>query len=282
MGRSGVGAGAAGSVGAVAAVSVEPVQGMESSASAASSSPAGGPGYGFKRALTAEGLSVIAEVKRRSPSAGDLNAGADAAELARRYRDGGAACLSVLTDGPRFGGSPEDLRRARAAAGIPVLRKDFLTSLDDIRESSAMGADAALLIVDDVDPAMLRPLHELALELGLDVLTEIRAEPELELAVGAGAYMVAVNQRSQPKDTRFTVDFSKAVEMAPLLAQAGPGIVTVAASGIGVPGGTGMAEIAEAGYDAALIGEALVTAPDPAAKLRGLLSDAARGRPARH
>lgn len=237
--------------------------------------PSGGVGHAFKRALLADGLSVIAEVKRRSPSAGDLRAGADAAELARQYRDGGAACLSVLTDGPRFGGSPEDLRRARAAAGIPVLRKDFLTTLDDVRSSVAMGADAMLVIVDDVDPALLRPIHELALESGVDVLTEVRAEPELELAADAGAYMIAVNQRSQPKDTRFTVDYNKAAEMGRLLAQMDGSIVKVAASGIGVEGGTGMADIVEAGYDAALIGEALVTAEDPTARLQQLLADAA-------
>ena len=242
---------------------------------------AGSVGYGFKRALLADGLSVIAEVKRRSPSAGDLNAGADAVELACQYRDGGAACLSVLTDGPRFGGSPEDLQQARAAAGIPVLRKDFLTTLKHVRESSEMGADAMLVIVDDVDASLLRPMHELALELGLDVLTEIRTEPELELAVEAGAYMIAVNQRSQPKDTRFTVDYNKAVEMGPRFAQIDPGIVTVAASGIGVGGGTGMSDIVEAGYDAALLGEALVTAPDPTARLRELLADAALAQAAR-
>ncbi len=249
---------------------------MEAGAAAGSSPPAGPVGFGFKRALLAEGLSVIAEVKRRSPSAGTLNAGADAAEVACRYRDGGAACLSVLTDGPRFGGSAEDLRRARAATGIPVLRKDFLTTLEHVRESSAMGADAMLVIVDDVDPALLRPMHELALELGIDVLTEIRNEPELEPAVEAGAYMIAVNQRSQPRATSFTVDFDKAVEMGPRFAELGDGIVSVAASGIGVEGGTTMAEIVDAGYDAALIGEALITASDPAARLSDLLTDAAR------
>ena len=242
--------------------------------------PTGSLGYEFKRALLSDGLSVIAEVKRRSPSAGNLRADADAAELACQYRDGGAVCLSVLTDGPRFGGSPEDLQRARAAAGIPVLRKDFLTTLEDVRTSSAMGADAMLVIVDDVDASLLRPIHELALELGLDVLTEVRTGPELELAVAAGAYMIAVNQRSQPKDTRFTVDYNKAVEMSRLFAQMDDGIVKVAASGIGVEGGTGMGDLVAAGYDAALIGEALVTAPDPAGKLSALLSDAARARAA--
>ena len=137
------------------------------------------------------------------------------------------------------------------------------------------------MIVDDVDASLLRPIHELALELGLDVLTEVRTEPDLELAVAAGAYMIAVNQRSQPKATRFTVDYSKAVEMSRLFYKLDDGIVTVAASGIGVEGGTGMGELVEAGYDAALIGEALVTAPDPATKLSALLVDAARARVAR-
>ena len=233
-------------------------------------------GYEFCEALTAGGLSVIAEVKRRSPSAGNLRADADAAALAVEYRDGGAACLSVLTDGPRFGGSPQDLQDARAAASIPVLRKDFLTTISDVEASSAMGADAMLVIVADVAPPLLRPLHERALELGLDVLTEVRTEPELEAAVAAGAYMIAVNQRSEPKDTRFTVDYDKAVEMSRLFDQMGDQILWVAASGIGVTGGTPMADLVAAGYDAALIGEALVTADDPTAKLQSLLTDAAR------
>lgn len=257
-------------------VSPDSTDSLDAGAAAGSHPPAGSVGFEFKRALQADGLSVIAEVKRRSPSAGTLNADADAAEVACRYRDGGAACLSVLTDGPRFGGSPQDLQRARAAAGIPVLRKDFLTTLEHVRTSSAMGADAMLVIVDDVEPALLRPMHELALELGLDVLTEIRNEPELELAIDAGAYMIAVNQRSQPKATTFTVDYNKAVAMGPRFAGLGDGIVSVAASGIGVEGGTTMAEIAGAGYDAALIGEALIAAPDPTARLAELLADAAQ------
>ena len=252
------------------------------SGTASSHSGLAGVGYEFKKALLADGLSVIAEVKRRSPSAGDLRADADAAALAVQYRSGGAACLSVLTDGPRFGGSPEDLRRAREAAGIPVLRKDFLTSIADVTESHAMGADAMLLIVADVEESLLRPLHERALDLGLDVLTEVRTEPELEAAVAAGAYMIAVNQRSEPKDTRFTVDYDKAVEMSRLFDGMDDGIVKVAASGIGVEGGTPMADLVAAGYDAALIGEALVTATDPTAKLQALLSDAARAVAARN
>ena len=261
----------------VAVANTEAGGSAEAAPEAARTSP-GSLGHRFKDALRSEGISVIAEVKRRSPSAGSLRADADAAELALQYRAGGAACLSVLTDGPRFGGSPRDLRRARAAAGIPVLRKDFLTTLADVRESSAMGADAMLLIVADVDPSLLRPIHELALSLGLDVLTEVRTEPELGAAVAAGAYMIAVNQRSEPKDTRFTVDYHKAVEMSRLFDQMDGGIVKVAASGIGVEGGTPMEDLVAAGYDAALIGEALVTAADPTAKLSELLADAARAR----
>jgi len=234
---------------------------------------------GFRDALRGEGVSVIAEIKRRSPSRGALRAGADAVALARAYEAGGAACVSVLTDGERFDGSAQDLRDVRAAVGVPVLRKDFLTSEQDIRETREMGADAALVIVADVAPVLPGPLHELAFELGLDVLTEIRTESELEAAAECGADMIAVNQRNDPKDAEFTVEYDKAARMGPLFDQLGPGIVKVAASGIGVPGGTTIAEIAAAGYDAALIGEALVVADDPAATLRSLGRSATEPRP---
>lgn len=238
-------------------------------------------GHRFRDALTSDGLSVIAEIKRRSPSRGDLCRDAHIKSFVRAYQDGGATCLSVLTDTPRFGGSPSDLREAASVARIPVLRKDFLSALKDIHDTAEMGAHALLLIVADIGVERCQRLQELALTLGLDVLTEVRTEEELEAAVDHGAYMIAVNQRSEPKDTRFTVDYNKAVEMSRLFAQMDAGIVKVAASGIGVEGGTGMGDIVEAGYDAALIGEALVTAPDPAAKLSALLVDAARARVAR-
>ena len=207
-------------------------------------------GHAFKDALTSESFSVIAEIKRRSPSAGNLYTKEDIASLARQYRQGGAACLSILTNGPFFDGSAADLKRAREITGIPVLRKDFLTGLEDIYETQAMGADALLLIVADVAPDMLRPLHELSLNLGLDVLTEIRTQAEFEAAIAAGAYMIAVNQRSNPKTARFTVDYSKAVEMSRLFAKFKNDVVKVAASGIGVEGGTCMADLAAAGYNA--------------------------------
>ena len=227
-------------------------------------------GYRFRDALTADGISIIAEIKRRSPSKGELRMDADPASFARAYEAGGAACLSVLTDGRRFGGSAQDLREARSAVDLPVLRKDFLRTAQDVHETHAMGADALLLILADVGADAIRPLQDLALTLGIDVLTEVRTRQELEVAVEQGAYMIAINQRNDPKAPRFTVDYSKAVEMSRMFDQLDDGIVKVAASGIGVPGGTSLAAVEDAGYDAALIGEALVTAPDPAAALRQL------------
>ena len=195
---------------------------------------------------------------------------AQPASLARAYQDGGAACLSVLTDTPRFGGSREDLIEARSAVEIPVLRKDFLREAADVHETYEMGADALLLIAADIGAEKCRRLQELALTLGLDVLTEVRTKEELEAALEHGAYMIAVNQRNDPKAPNFTVNYDKAVAMSHLFAQADPGIVKVAASGIG-PHGTSTAVIAAAGYDAVLIGEALVMADDPGAVLRALM-----------
>ncbi len=231
-------------------------------------------GYAFRDALASDGLSVIAEIKRRSPSRGQLNPDADAATLAIQYRDGGAACLSVLTDSERFGGSPQDLSAARKAAGIPVLRKDFLTTMADVRASADMGADAILVILRDVGGQRMAEMQDVAFDLGMDVLTEVRDESELELAVECGAYMIGVNQRDNPRCAQFTVDYDKAARIAKLFDRLDDGIVKVAASGMGVPGGTPLGAIADAGYDAALIGEALVTADDPAERLRGMLASA--------
>ena len=178
----------------------------------------------------------------------------------------------MLTEGPRFGGSPEDLKAVKKAVDAPVLRKDFLTTPQDIHDAAAMGADAVLLIVEDIGSvAEVADLQDLALSLGMDALTEVRAEHDLAMAAEAGAYMIAVNQRDNPKDTRFTVDHDKAVRMAGLLAELGPGIVTVAASGIETADGTKLRDLAEVGYDAALIGEALVRSDSPADRLRAML-----------
>ena len=224
----------------------------------------------FKQALLAsDDVAIIAEIKRRSPSRGDLNAGLDPAEMAAAYRDGGASCLSVLTNQEMFGGSGEDMAAASKASGLPVLRKDFITSVDDVHESHQMGADALLLIVADLTTTMLTELHQLALSLGMDVLTEVKSEAELEAALEAGADVIGVNQREKPKSEAFTMDYQRAERMAALFPDH---VVKVAESGIAVPGGTTMAAVRDAGYDAALIGEALVTSGDPVGRLRELLA----------
>ena len=224
----------------------------------------------FKQALLAgDDVAIIAEIKRRSPSRGDLNVGLDPAEVATAYRDGGAACLSVLTNEAMFGGSGDDLAAAAKASGLPVLRKDFITSVADVHESHAMGADALLLIVADLTGTQLAELHELALSLGMDVLTEVKSEGELEVALEAGADVIGVNQREKPKSAAFTMDYQRAERMAPLFPNH---VVKVAESGIAVPGGTTMASVRDAGYDAALIGEALVTSGNPVTRLQELLA----------
>lgn len=151
---------------------------------------------GFRQALDDRGmLGVVAEIKRRSPSKGDLNVDLDPAALASEYERGGAACLSVLTDGASFGGSVDDLRAARLACSLPVLRKDFTVSERDVLDTRLMGADCVLLIVAALDQAELTAFHELAVEVGLDALVEVHDEAELELALSARATLIGVNQR---------------------------------------------------------------------------------------
>jgi indole-3-glycerol phosphate synthase len=209
-------------------------------------------------------VSVIAEVKRRSPSKGDLFAGLDPAVVAKEYSAGGAAALSVLTDAPHFGGSADDLATARAACELPVLRKDFTVCEADVYDARAMGADAVLLIVAALDDAELRDFHHLAADLGLAVLVEAHDEAEVERALAAGARIVGVNQRDL---VTFQVDTDRAVRVAGAIPT---GVVRVAESGI-----TGPADarrLADAGYDAVLVGEHLVTSGDPAAAVRELRS----------
>lgn len=224
-----------------------------------------GPPRGFRDALAATSqreLAVISEIKRRSPSKGDLHVGLDPAALARTYADGGAACLSVLTDQEFFGGSAADLQAARAACSLPVLRKDFTVCAHDVCDARLMGADCVLLIAAALAPAELAELHRLAVELGLDVLVEIHDEGELEHALAAGATLVGVNQRDL---VTFQVDHERAERMAGVIPE---GAVKVAESG--VRDATDAARLRAAGYDAVLVGETLVTAPDPAAAVRSL------------
>jgi len=229
------------------------------------------PERGFTAALRrSDGLAVISEIKRRSPSKGGLNEGLDPAALAAEYAAGGASCLSVLTDEEFFGGSADDLRRARGACDLPVLRKDFTVSPRDVCDARLMGADCVLLIAAALDPAELVELHRSAVDLGLDVLVEIHDEAELEVAVAAGATLVGVNQRDL---VTFQVDHERALRMASVIPS---GVVRVAESG--VRGVDDARALHQAGYDAVLVGETLVTSPDPAASIREL-----RGRPdARH
>ena len=225
---------------------------------------AAGPARGFQAALAggADGLHVIAEVKRRSPSKGALNADLVPGVLAKSYADGGATCLSVLTDAEFFGGSPEDLAEARAAADLPVLRKDFTVCEADVADARIMGADAVLLIAAALDDAELRAFHSLARELGLDALVEVHDEAEVARALDAGASLIGVNQRDL---VTFEVDTDRAVRVA---GEIPGGVVKVAESG--VRSGDDARRLRDAGYDAVLVGETLVTSPDPAATLREL------------
>jgi indole-3-glycerol phosphate synthase len=220
------------------------------------------PVRGFRAALAAPGFHVIAEIKRRSPSKGDLNPDLDPALLAKDYEAAGATCVSVLTDVEFFGGSPADLQAARMATQLPLLRKDFTVCEADVIDARTMGADAVLLIAAALDDAELRAFHSLAVELGLDVLVEVHDEAELARALDAGATLVGVNQRDL---VTFQVDHARAERMAAAMPA---GVVKVAESG--VRDGDDARRLRDAGYDAILVGETLVTAPDPAATLKEL------------
>ncbi|MGH9129498.1 MAG: indole-3-glycerol phosphate synthase TrpC [Acidimicrobiales bacterium] len=217
----------------------------------------------FGAALAGEaGLSIIAEVKRSSPSKGPLDEGLDPAALAREYRAGGAVCLSVLTDRDHFGGSPADLVAARDASGLPVLRKDFTVGAADVCDSRLMGADAVLLIVAALTDAELGELVGLAGRLCLGALVEVHDEAELDRALTAGASMVGVNQRDLHT---FEVDPRRAARLRPLIPA---GVVAVAESGIASPDDA--RRLAGLGYDAALVGEALIRSADRAAAVAAL------------
>jgi indole-3-glycerol phosphate synthase len=221
------------------------------------------PTRGFRAALVGtDTLAVIAEVKRRSPSKGALAADLDPAEVARAYVAGGASCLSVLTDGPHFGGSAADLAAARNAVDVPVIRKDFTVDARDVCDARLMGADAVLLIVAALDDAELVDLCALAVELGLDPLVETHDEAEVERALGAGATMVGVNQRDL---VTFEVDQARAVRVAASLPR---DVVRIAESGVRGPADA--RALADAGYQAVLVGESVVTAGDRAASVAAL------------
>ena len=222
------------------------------------------PTRGFAAAIqrSATTPAVIAEVKRRSPSKGDLAPDLVPEVLAKSYAAGGAACLSVLTDSRFFGGSPGDLAEARAAVDLPVLRKDFTVNGRDVADARLMGADCVLLIVAALDDVELQELHELAGTVGLDALVEVHDEAELERALAVGARLVGVNQRDL---VTFSVDTDRAVRVAGAMPD---GIVRVAESGI--TGRDDAKRLVDAGYHAMLVGEHLVTSGDPERAVRDL------------
>jgi indole-3-glycerol phosphate synthase len=217
---------------------------------------------GFGTALEGDGLVVIAEVKRRSPSKGDLAPDLVPAELAAAYEAGGAACLSVLTDAEFFGARPDDLADARSGCGLPVLRKDFTVDPRDVCDARLMGADAVLLIVAALSDDELRGFHELAIRIGLAVLVEVHDAEELRRAGDVGATLIGVNQRDL---VTFEVDPDRAATLRPLFPA---DAVSVAESGVRGP--EDAVALKEAGYDAVLVGESLVTQPDPAAAVRAM------------
>jgi indole-3-glycerol phosphate synthase len=229
---------------------------------------AGGERRSLRDALSRPGIGVIAEFKRRSPSAGVLREDADLTAIARAYERGGADALSVLTEGPNFDGSLEDLRTARAACGLPVLRKDFVVDPYQLHEALLAGADAVLLIVAALSPSELRSLRELARGMRLDVLVEAHDAAELRVALDAGADLIGINNR----DLRdFTVDVERTFALLPGIPA---GVTVVSESGIGEAGQ--LARLEEAGVAAVLVGESLMRAPAPEEALRSL-----RNRPAR-
>lgn len=219
-------------------------------------------------------VALIAEHKRRSPSAGWIRADSDAASTAAAYARAGASALSVLTEAEHFGGLADDLRRARAAVDLPVLRKDFIVDPLQVVESRALGADALLLIVRVLDGARLEELLAAARELGMDALVEVHDANELRRALAAGAGTVGVNSRDL---TTFRTDLGVALALAP---EAPPDIVLVAESGIGGP--EDVDRLGEVGYDAVLVGESLMRQPDPGAAAARLTRRPrrARGEPA--
>ncbi len=219
----------------------------------------------FGEALVRPGLSLIAEFKRRSPSAGDIRRGATPTEIARAYEEGGAAALSVLTDVPHFDGSLEDLREAREACALPVLQKDFIVDRYQLYEAATAGADAILLIVAALNPEQLIRLHDEARGLDLDCVVEVHSERELETALTVDAEVIGVNNRNLDD---FTVDVQTTFE---LITDVPAGKTVVSESGVAER--ATLEELERVGVDAVLIGEALMRATDPAAKVRELTAD---------
>lgn len=231
----------------------------------------GAPGdRSLKAALSGEGIAVIAEIKRRSPSAGAIREGLNVAEVAATYERAGASAISVLTEGPHFGGSLDDLRAARAACSLPILRKDFILDPYQLYEAAAAGAGGVLLIVAALEDEQLESLGAEAERLGLDALVEVHDERELERAIRIGAGLIGVNNR----DLRdFSVDVSRTFALLGRMRDLKGGmredVMIVSESGISSR--AQLEELEQAGVHAVLIGETLMRARDPGAALEDLL-----------
>ncbi len=236
-----------------------PLDGVKERANARSHPPLDGAAV-----LRGDGVAVIAEVKRSSPSKGALAAIADPAALAADYEAGGAAVISVLTEGRRFGGSLDDLAAVRAAVDIPVLRKDFIVSSYQLWEARAWGADLALLIVAALEQSALVSLVERAESLGLTPIVEVHDSEEVARAVDAGARVIGVNARNLKT---LEVDRSTFARVRPSIPS---GIVAIAESGVRGP--HDVIDYARAGADAVLVGETLVTGEDPKVAVADLVA----------
>jgi indole-3-glycerol phosphate synthase len=222
------------------------------------------PARPFASALRRSGeVRLLAEVKRRSPSAGEIRPGADSVDVARRYAAGGAAALSVLTDERFFGGSLDDLLHVRAAVDLPVLRKDFVIDSLQLSEARAAGADAVLLIVRILEQSQLRDLHTAARELGMDVLVEIHERSELDRALAACATLIGINNRDL---STFQTDLALSLDLAPGVDS---GVTLVAESGI--RSSEDVRRLGAAGVDAVLVGESLMRQPDLQAAAEALV-----------
>jgi indole-3-glycerol phosphate synthase len=226
----------------------------------------------FAAALRRPTVAVIAEVKRRSPSKGDIAPGLSAAAQSRAYAEGGAAALSILTEPDRFGGSPDDVPAANAAVDgrIPVLRKDFLVEPLQLVEARALGASAALLIARAVTPTRLTELQRTAGDLGLETLVEVRDERELDAALAAGARVVGVNNRDLET---LAIDAATSDRILPLIP---PALVRVYESGVSSV--NDVLRAALLGADAVLVGSTISAAADPAAAVRALAGVPTSGR----
>jgi indole-3-glycerol phosphate synthase len=224
-----------------------------------------GPDRPFSEALVRPGLSVIAEFKRRSPSGGEIRPGADVAQIASAYERGGAAAVSVLTEERSFGGSIDDLRAAREATGLPILRKDFLVDPYQLYEAAVSGADAVLLIAAALGQAELQGLHDEARSLDLDCLVEVHDADDLERALEIDCDVIGINNRDL-RDLHVDLDTTHE-----LLTDVPAGKTVVAESGY--ESRQQIEELDRIGVDAVLIGESLMRAPDPEAAVRELTRD---------